>query len=143
MVGSMGCISSLGLGVSLLQPQLETVIIDGDGAALMRMGNLACVGRYGGSNLTHIVLDNEVYDSTGGQATVSASVDFASIAANCGYATVVNGDDPALINAVVGDTGLPGPRLLHIKTRPGTIKDLARPNISPADLALRFMRYLL
>ena len=38
MVGSMGCASSLGLGLALARPDLRVVVIDGDGAALMRMG---------------------------------------------------------------------------------------------------------
>ena len=46
---------------------------------------LATVGAYGPRNLIHILLDNGVHDSTGGQATVSASVDFAAVALACGY----------------------------------------------------------
>ena len=41
MVGSMGCISSLGLGLALQRPDKRIVIIDGDGACLMRLG--ACL----------------------------------------------------------------------------------------------------
>ena len=37
MVGSMGCISSLGLGLALVKPDLKVILIDGDGAALMRL----------------------------------------------------------------------------------------------------------
>ncbi|MGH8597310.1 MAG: phosphonopyruvate decarboxylase, partial [Gammaproteobacteria bacterium] len=50
MVGSMGCASSLGLGLAMARPDLRVVVIDGDGAALMRMGNLATAGTYGGAN---------------------------------------------------------------------------------------------
>ncbi|MFA5027291.1 MAG: phosphonopyruvate decarboxylase, partial [Candidatus Methylomirabilota bacterium] len=55
MVGSMGCASSLGLGLSLARPDLTVVVIDGDGAALMRLGNFATIGAYGGANLCHLV----------------------------------------------------------------------------------------
>ena len=66
-----------GLGVALNSTK-RVVVLDGDGAALMKMGTLATVGAYGPENLIHIVLDNGTYDSTGGQPTVSASVDFAT-----------------------------------------------------------------
>lgn len=142
LVGSMGCASSLGLGLALSRPDRQVVIIDGDGAALMRMGNFATLGSYGGDNLTHIVLDNEVHDSTGAQATVSGNVDFAAIAAACGYASVLRGDTLDLIDRVLGDVTLPGPRLLHLKIRAGTVPDLPRPNLTPEFIARRFADHL-
>lgn len=142
MVGSMGCASSLGLGVALQTPGRDVVVVDGDGAALMRMGNFATVGAYGGDNLTHVVLDDEVYDSTGAQATVSPGVEFALVAAACGYRSVVSGDDVALIDEVCGSRALPGPRLLHLKTRPGTLPDLPRPALAPEQVAARLTEHL-
>ncbi len=79
MVGSMGCAPALGLGLSLARPDLRVVVIDGDGAALMRMGNFASVGAHGRGNLLHILLDNQVHESTGGQATLSPGVDFSAV----------------------------------------------------------------
>ena len=84
MVGSMGCVSSLGLGLSLAKKDKKVIAIDGDGAILMRMGCLATNGYNNQSNLLHILLDNQTHDSTGGQFTVSHNVQFVDIAA-CGY----------------------------------------------------------
>src|SRR6202453_3422175 len=81
MVGSMGCVSPLALGLALARPDLRVVALDGDGAALMRMGVFATVGAYGPSNLQHLLLDNGAHDSTGGQATVSPPISFAEIPA--------------------------------------------------------------
>ncbi len=39
-VGSMGCASGMGLGVALATGQ-PTVVLDGDGAALMKLGTMA------------------------------------------------------------------------------------------------------
>ena len=47
MVGSMGCVVPLALGLALARPDLRVVALDGDGAALMRMGAFATVGAYG------------------------------------------------------------------------------------------------
>jgi phosphonopyruvate decarboxylase len=112
MVGSMGCASSLGLGLSLVRPDLKVVVIDGDGAALMRMGNFATVGAYGGSNLIHILLDNEVHDSTGAQATVSSKVSFAKIAEACGYSVAIEGDDLSSLDALFAEKVSREPSLL-------------------------------
>ncbi|HEY5623571.1 MAG TPA: phosphonopyruvate decarboxylase, partial [Gammaproteobacteria bacterium] len=129
MVGSMGCLSSLGLGLATTRPERRTVLIDGDGATLMRMGNLATVGTYAGNNLVHFVLDNEVHDSTGGQATVSSAVSFAAAAKACGYSYVIEGNDVAIVDRVLeeADSGsVDGPLFAHIKISPGTLESLPR-----------------
>jgi phosphonopyruvate decarboxylase len=85
MQGSMGHASGLTLGAALAQPERRFVVLDGDGAALMHFGTLATIGRLAPANLTHVVWDNGVYDSTGGQRTGSGQVDFAAVARACGY----------------------------------------------------------
>lgn len=142
MVGSMGCASSLGLGLSLVRPDLRVVVIDGDGAALMRMGNIATVGAYGGKNFTHILLDNEAHESTGGQETVSPSVFFARVAEACGYSVVAEGDDLLLLDSALDSGVLSGPRFLHLKIRRGTPKDLPRPTTAPHAVLRRLMKHI-
>src|SRR5689334_11894712 len=88
-VGSMGGASGMALGVAL-NTAAPVVVLDGDGAALMKLGTFATIGAYRPGNLTHILLDNGVHDSTGGQPTVSAGVDFAAIALACGYRFAVS-----------------------------------------------------
>jgi phosphonopyruvate decarboxylase len=140
MVGAMGCASSLGLGLAMARPDLRVVVIDGDGAALMRMGNFATLGAYGGGNLVHVVLDNEAHDSTGGQATVSASVSFAEIAGACGYPLAMDDDSLAVLDHIL--SGRIGPRFACIKIRPGTNPNLPRPALSPAAVRARFMAHI-
>ena len=142
MVGSMGCASSLALGLSLARSDLKIVVIDGDGAALMRMGNLATLGTYAGKNLVHILLDNEVHDSTGGQATVAGNVDFASIAHACGYAAAYSGSGPGLIDEIINHDEVDGARFLHLKIKPGTRKDLPRPDTTPDTVVRRLMAHI-
>ena len=142
MVGSMGCASSLGLGLALSRPDLRVVVVDGDGAALMRMGNFATIGTYGGGNLIHILLDNEVHDSTGAQATVAGNVAFAEIAAACGYGLVCSGNDPAIIDQALSTVPDEGPRFVHLKIKPGTIDKLPRPDITPEAVVKRLMNHI-
>ena len=142
MVGSMGCASSLGLGLSLARPDLKVVIVDGDGAALMRMGNFATIGSYGGANLYHILLDNEVHDSTGAQATVSVNVAFAEIAAACGYGLTASATDPGMIDELFSHPAVDGPRFLHQKITSGTVDGLPRPDKSPEQVLTRLMGHI-
>lgn len=142
MVGAMGCASSFGLGLALARPDLKVVVVDGDGAALMRMGNFATIGTYGGSNLHHIVLDNEVHESTGAQATVSGRVAFADIAAACGYGVALDGDTADVLHGLFADDDAAGARFAHLKIRPGTRADLPRPSIKPPEVVRRLMGHI-
>ena len=85
--GAMGGAVMIGLGVALAQPDLPVVVITGDGEMLMGMGSLATVGLQKPGNLTIVVLDNEVYGETGGQASHTAgTADLVGIARACGIA---------------------------------------------------------
>jgi len=142
LVGAMGSACSVGLGVSLETPR-PVVVVDGDGAILMRLGSLATVAAHGGDNLVHIVLDNGVHDSTGGQRTLSGPVDLAAVAAACGYAQVHGCDgldslSTALANALNG----PGPSLVHLPIRLGSLPELGRPTIPPDEVAARFRSFV-
>jgi thiamine pyrophosphate-dependent acetolactate synthase large subunit-like protein len=85
--GAMGGAVMIGLGIALAQPKLPVVVITGDGEMLMGMGSLATVGLQKPKNLTIVVLDNEVYGETGGQAShTAATVDLVGVARSCGIA---------------------------------------------------------
>jgi phosphonopyruvate decarboxylase len=141
-VGSMGCASAIALGVALATGR-QVAVLDGDGAALMRLGNLATIGARAPAGLVHVVLDNGVHDSTGGQATVSPVVDFARLALACGYATGTACDHlDGFEQALRAAFGTPGPHLIHLRIRPGSIANLGRPTIKPPEVARRFRAFL-
>ncbi|HEX7969918.1 MAG TPA: thiamine pyrophosphate-binding protein, partial [Stellaceae bacterium] len=56
-VGSMGGATGMALGVALNAP-MPVVVLDGDGAALMKLGTFATVGAYAPGRFIHILLDN-------------------------------------------------------------------------------------
>ena len=141
-VGSMGCASAMGLGVALNAAR-PVAVLDGDGAALMKMGAFATIGAYAPTNLVHIVLDNGVHDSTGGQATVSPHVDFARVALACGYRTGLRCDSrDGFARAYAHAKSAPGPHLIHARIAPGSIENLGRPTVAPADVARRFRDFV-
>jgi phosphonopyruvate decarboxylase len=143
MTGSMGCASSIGLGLAHAQPDRRVIVVDGDGAALMRLSALPALGQRQPANLLHLVLDNACHESTGGQATLSSTVDFARMAAAAGYPVarhVFNQEDLA---SQVGDWyRSPERRLtfLVLRTAPGVASSLSRPEQTLPDLAQRFHR---
>jgi thiamine pyrophosphate-dependent acetolactate synthase large subunit-like protein len=83
--GGMGGAAMIGLGLALAQPELPVLVITGDGEMLMGLGSLATIGLQKPSNLSIIVLDNEVYGETGGQTShTSAAADLVGVAKSCG-----------------------------------------------------------
>ena len=89
------------------------------------------------------MLDNGAYESTGGQPTVSATVDFAGVALACGYAGAFTCDGlEGFERAATAALGGGGPHLIHMKVARGTIGGLGRPEIAPADVARRFRQFL-
>ncbi|MDH3235378.1 MAG: phosphonopyruvate decarboxylase [Alphaproteobacteria bacterium] len=141
-VGSMGCASAMGLGVALNTTR-PVVVLDGDGAALMHMGNLATIGAQGPKTLVHILLDNGVHDSTGGQATVSPVVNFAEAALACGYAAAWSCDDlVGFEHALQSGFAHDGPALIHLRIAPGSMENLGRPTVKPPEVAARFKSFL-
>src|SRR5579859_6269018 len=83
LLHSMGLASSMGLGISLLRPELQVVVLDGDGSILMNLGALTTMARYRPRNLVHVVFDNESLLSVGGFPTATAT-DIAGMAAAAG-----------------------------------------------------------
>lgn len=86
-VGSMGHVSSVGLGIALARPEQNVVVFDGDAAVVMHMGALATNCRYKAGNMIHLVLNNGVNESVGGQPSAGYVVNLTEIASACGYET--------------------------------------------------------
>lgn len=124
MVGSMGHASQIALGIAMAQPNRKVFCLDGDGASIMQMGNMAIVGQSSASNLTHVVLNNAAHDSVGGQPTVGGAIDLPAIASACGY-------------------NQPGhPVFRQILVAKGARKDLGRPKEKPQENKALFMQTL-
>jgi phosphonopyruvate decarboxylase len=101
-VGSMGHASSVALGMALEKPERPVVCFDGDAAAMMHLGALTMASKYPCANFLHIVLNNGVHESVGGQPSAGQLIDFTKIAEACGYETVGKpvGTEAELIEAL-------------------------------------------
>ena len=101
-VGSMGHASMIALGIAKAQPDRKVYCLDGDGASIMQMGNMAIVGQSGCDNLTHIVFNNAAHDSVGGQPTVGGEIDFEKIAEELGYNVLQSPQDQFVNSEGIG-----------------------------------------
>lgn len=142
-VGGMGHASSIALGIALAAPQDEVWCLDGDGALLMHMGALAVVGDRGPRRFHHVVFNNGVHDSVGGQPTSIDAVDLPAVARNVSYRwarrTAVVEEIPALIDEMRRNEG---PALLEIRVKPGSRENIGRPARTPNDSRAAFMAAL-
>ena len=143
MVGSMGCAAGFGLGVARGLSDRPVIVLDGDGALLLKLGSLAAIGHHGPVNLHHIVFDNGAHDSTGGQPTLSTTVDFATMALAAGYRDACTVSSPrSLVEVFERQLAMSGPTLLRVAIRTGSRKDLGRPTHAPKDRWRWFSDYL-
>lgn len=143
MVGSMGCVSSIALGLAIAQPNKKIIAIDGDGALLMRMGTMATLGYYKPNNVYHLLLDNQAHESTGSQFTVSGGVDFTKIAESTSYVRVNELNNIAdLVDSLQDWQKENNLTFGYLKTTLGTSPTLGRPSVTPIQVKERFMKYI-
>ncbi len=85
MIGSMGLASSIVLGIAIKSPRKRIFVFDGDGNILMNLGSLITIGSIQPKNFVHIIFDNHVHESTGGQPTTSNKIKIGTIAEKANY----------------------------------------------------------
>ncbi len=138
--GSMGMISSMGLGLALARPDLRVIVLDGDGALLMNLGSLATIARKSPPNLVHIVWDDEAYETTGRQPThTAAGADLAAIASGAGIRQALTVEDAEAFSAALGRAlHEPGPWFIAAKVVQE--KGTARPPRDPLFFKYRLVQ---
>ena len=140
-VGSMGHCSAIALGVALANPDRDVVSVDGDGAAIMHLGSMVSNGNAGAKNLKHVLINNGIHDSVGGQPTGAGNVDFPAIALASGYKSATSvADMDHIDDALETLKATEGPALLEIRVLPGARADLGRPTTTPIQNKEAFMR---
>jgi sulfopyruvate decarboxylase subunit beta len=122
---AMGEAPALGLGLALAQSDREVLVLNGDGAMLMNLGCLVTIVASGAQNITLVVLDNGIYEVTGGQQTPAACVpaharvDFAGLARAAGFVSVANFERLDDWQRQAADTlRLNGPRFIALAVEP-------------------------
>jgi sulfopyruvate decarboxylase subunit beta len=143
VLGSMGLPTAIGLGLSLARPDRKIVVVTGDGNQLMSLGALTTVGKTSPKNFVEIVLDNECYETTGGQETSSSTTKFHELAKNSGFkhAVYVHSLDRLAI-VLHRSVKAEGPILIHAKIEKEK-PDPPRAQIDPYKMRNMFMKALI
>jgi len=143
MLGSMGLAASIAIGMALSCKEDRFIILDGDGSFLMRPENMFFIGAYGLTNIYHIVIDSESYESTGGQRTLSHLLDIPSISGKSGYVKTFLATNPENLKRSFSEMmSFPGPSLLLLKAGNGREGLKERVSIKPEAIKNRFMDFL-
>ncbi|MFI5384102.1 MAG: sulfopyruvate decarboxylase subunit beta [Methanosarcina thermophila] len=142
MFGSMGLVSSIGLGIAL-RTKKTVVTFDGDGSLLMNPNALLEIAREAPKNLIIICLDNGAYGSTGSQETCALRyIDLEILANACGIQNTakVNSRE-GLIEAFRKFRSMQELSFIHVILKPG---NTGAPNIplSPEEVTKRFKEAL-
>lgn len=140
-VGSMGHASSVGLGIALANKDKNVVVLDGDAAAIMHLGALTMASKYKLPNFTHIILNNGVHESVGGQPSAGFNIDFTKIAKASGYNTLNSyiTNEMELLDALNILSKIKGPKFIEVRILNGMEKNLPDLNISHKDLIDEFI----
>lgn len=136
-VGSMGHSSQIALGLAMNVPDRTICCIDGDGAVLMHTGGMSTIGTIAPPNLVHVMINNGVHDSVGGQPLVSREVDIDAVARAMGYKTVVTVDsEESLEDALMNRDGT---TFIQVMVHKGNRDDLGRPKTTPKENKMALM----
>ena len=142
-VGGMGHASQIALGLAMSQPARPIYCFDGDGAVLMHMGSMAITGQSNAKNLIHLVFNNGVHGSVGGQPTVGFNIDMPKIAIACGYASAQRvTNKKGLHSAITMARATDGVSFIEVQVRPGNRADIGRPTSTPEQNKVAMMKFL-
>lgn len=141
MLGSMGLASSFGLGIALNSAK-RIFILDGDGSALMDMGTIATIADCAPGNLVHVVLDNQAYQSTGGQPTISGKIAIERIAKAAGYREVLKISFFSQFKKLKMVLGKKGPVFILVKVSKESDAGIKRITLDPIKIKYRFKQFL-
>lgn len=109
----------------------------------MHAGSLATIGYFKPKNLYHIIFDNESHDSTGGQPTVSKTVNFVGLAKSVGYKDTYQIKTRAELLANLREVrNKQGPQMIVVKIKKGSRDNLGRPTTTPIENKEAFMENL-
>lgn len=141
VVGAMGHASQIAMRISL-QYSGDVFCLDGDGSFVMHMGNIASNSR---GKFCHIILNNGVHDSVGGQPTMAQNMDIPAIAKASGYIYSAQITTPVeLISALstVAKLQSSGACLIEVVIKPGARHDLGRPTLTSQEMKNNCMQFL-
>ena len=135
-VGSMGHAGMIALGIAKEKADLTVWCLDGDGAGLMHLGNLAVEARQRAVNLIHVLLNNGAHESVGGMPVARGALRFTPLAQAMGFEQCLCAESAQELHTqlprIRGQAGN-GTRFLEIMLSAGSDPHLGRPTEAPKE----------
>lgn len=141
-VGAMGHANQVALGIAKNIENKNVYCIDGDGAFLMHMGGVAYIAMSKCKNYKHILLNNGVHATVGGEYTAGFFANLSNVALDCGYKKVFTAETKEEVEKtieIMEDSE--GPTLLEIKINKKIDNDVPRISMSTLSIKEKFMQY--
>ena len=125
-VGAMGHAVSIASGIASAKPEKNVICLDGDAAVLMHMGSMAISANLKLNNLLHIVLNNGVHESVGGQDSVGFQVNLNEIAKQAGYRTLDKyiENRAQIADGIKAMNNIIGPSFIELRIKKGMRDDM-------------------
>lgn len=145
LLGSMGLASPVALGLAMVKSKRKVIAIEGDGSMLLNLGVIPLVSAWKerSRNFLLIVLDNEVYASTGGQPTISKEVNLEKIAFGAGFLNVKKAKTKKMFeNYLKQLLKTSGPSFLLAKVEKSQLEKIPRISLGPEAIKKRFTKAL-
>ena len=145
-VGTLGSVTTTALGMAVSMPHRRVIAIESDGGVLFNLGVLCTLGAERPVNLTVLVMDNGIYESSGGPATHSGrNSDIAAMAKaagciNCRTVTDADAIGPAF-KSMLDDNEL-GYMVAKIETGTFPWPEDKRKMTDGVEDKYRFIRYV-
>jgi thiamine pyrophosphate-dependent acetolactate synthase large subunit-like protein len=132
VVGCMGSAGAVALGLALARPDEKILVLDGDGSVLMQLATLVSIGDRRPVNLYHVVFENGIYETSGGQRVPGRhTADLRAIALASGYTQAHRFETARQLDQGIDETlRQHGPVFISLAiTGPGIVADpVAVPN---------------
>lgn len=134
LLGALGSATLVGIGLAQARPDLEVIVLDGDGAFLLNPNQMLELGQSCPPNLRVVLLDNGSWGSTGSQPTLtSCGLNLAAFGAALGTPRWERVTDEAGWRQARAR----GARLVHFLIRAGNA-DVGTIPLSASAIAQRF-----
>jgi thiamine pyrophosphate-dependent acetolactate synthase large subunit-like protein len=140
---TLGLVSSIAAGLAIALPHRKVIALDGDGAFLMNLCGLPTIAQQNPGNFIHLLFDNEIYEASGGTATVSRHSDAVAIAKGAGYRNALWVKSLEEFHAAFARAWKSNElTLIAVKVEPGQPKNLPPLKLDDLETKYRFMRYI-
>ncbi len=141
-VGAMGHTLSIAAGIAAADSKKYVICLDGDAAAIMHLGSMPVTASLSLGNLTHIVLNNGVHESVGGQRSVGHNIDLIGIANASGYKTLGKYIETQIeLNEVIASLTKSGKTsFIEVRIKKGMREDMPVLKMVPIDQKNSFIK---